>query len=102
MLDNLIFGKLSLNAIPWDDPITLYGAGGFVAVVGVLVISLLTYYKKWSYVWNDWICSVDHKKIGIMYLFLAGLMFYAGHYSSHYDALATSCGSRWSYGVSSS
>lgn len=78
MLEKLIFGKLGLNAIPLHDPITLYGAGGLMAIVAVTVLFSLTYYKKWGYLWNEWICTVDHKKIGIMYFLLAMLMIFRG------------------------
>ena len=78
MLEKLLFGKLSLDAIPFSDPITLYGAGGFIAVVAIVALFSLTYFKKWGYVWKEWICTIDHKKIGIMYLMLAGLMMTRG------------------------
>lgn len=78
MLEKLIFGNLSWNAIPFNDPITLYGAGGFMAIVGLLIFITVTKMGKWGYLWEEWICSVDHKKIGIMYLLLAGLMVTRG------------------------
>lgn len=78
MLSTLLLGKLSMNAIPFDDPITLYGAGGML--VGGLLIALftITYLGKWKYIWSEWICTVDHKKIGIMYVLLAAVMFMRG------------------------
>lgn len=78
MIEKLFLGKLNLNAIPLDDPITLYGAGTIILLGAMTVLGLLTYYKKWSYVWHEWICSVDHKKIGIMYILLAAVMFARG------------------------
>ncbi|MBV53350.1 MAG: cytochrome o ubiquinol oxidase subunit I [Coxiellaceae bacterium] len=74
MLEQLIFGKLSLDALP-DDPITLYGAGSVLFLGLFLVLGSITYFKKWKYVWTEWICTVDHKKIGIMYVMLAFVMF---------------------------
>ncbi len=74
MLEHLIFGKLSLDALP-DDPITLYGAGSVLFLGLFLVLGSITYFGKWKYVWNEWICTVDHKKIGIMYVMLAFVMF---------------------------
>ena len=74
-LYRLFFGKLSLAALP-SDPITLYGAGG-VLILGLLtVLGAITYLKKWNYIWNEWICTVDHKRIGIMYIILAFIMFF--------------------------
>lgn len=77
MIQELFFGKLTLNAIPFDNPIIM-GAGAFMALVAITVFGLITYYKKWTYLWNEWIISVDHKKIGIMYLILAAVMFLRG------------------------
>ena len=78
MLYNLIFGKLTWQAIPFHDPITLYFAGGILLTGMLSVVSVLTYFKKWTYLWNEWICTVDHKKIGIMYIVLAAVMFLRG------------------------
>lgn len=77
MLEQLIFGKLTLEAIPFHSPIIM-GAGAMMALIFIGVVAGITYYKKWAYVWNDWITSVDHKKIGIMYLLLATLMLVRG------------------------
>jgi cytochrome o ubiquinol oxidase subunit I len=75
MLEELILGKLSMEALP-SDPITLYGAGSVLFLGAFSVIGSITYMKKWGYIWTEWICSVDHKKIGIMYMMLAFLMFF--------------------------
>lgn len=47
-----------------------------LAVIGILVG--LTYFKKWGYLWREWLTTVDHKKIGIMYLLSALLMLFRG------------------------
>lgn len=77
MFKELFLGKLTLDAIPLHTPIIL-GADLFMIVTGLIVLALITYYRKWSYVWHDWITSVDHKKIGIMYLLLSGIMLLRG------------------------
>lgn len=77
MFQHLLFGKLSLAAIPFNNPFAM-GAGMFMALVVVVVLGGVTYLKKWSYIWNEWVCSVDHKKIGIMYLILAFVMLLRG------------------------
>ena len=77
MLQKLIFGNLSINAIPFHNPFAM-GAGVFMALAFAGTLVLITYLKKWSVVWNDWVCSVDHKKIGIMYLILASVMILRG------------------------
>jgi len=77
MLTNLIFGNLTLEAIPFHNPIIM-GAGLFMVLIAVGIVGLITYYRKWTYILNDWVFSVDHKKIGIMYLILAFVMLLRG------------------------
>lgn len=77
MLEKLIFGKLSLTAIPIHTPIIM-GAGVFMVLAFVGAMAVITVTKKWSYIWHEWITSVDHKKIGIMYVLLAGVMLLRG------------------------
>ncbi|WP_267256727.1 cytochrome o ubiquinol oxidase subunit I [Coxiella endosymbiont of Ornithodoros maritimus] len=77
MLEKLIFGKLTLDAIPLHTPIIMW-AGVFMAVILVGILVTITITKKWSYIWHEWITSVDHKKIGIMYVLLAGVMLLRG------------------------
>jgi cytochrome o ubiquinol oxidase subunit 1 len=71
-----ILGKLDLNALP-HDPIT---AGGALTVVfgGLAVIVLLTYFKRWKWLWNEWLTSLDPKKIGVMYIIVALVMLLRG------------------------
>lgn len=59
------------------DPLIL-GAQVSIALVSIAVVVLLTYTKKWKWLITEWISSVDHKKIGIMYLVSAVLMFFRG------------------------
>lgn len=77
MLEKLLFGNLTLDAIPWHVPIIM-GAGAFMAVGLVAVLLLITVTHQWKYIWEEWITSVDHKKIGIMYLILAMIMLLRG------------------------
>lgn len=49
--------------------------------IGLTVIGILaglTYFKKWGYLWREWLTTVDHKKIGIMYLLSALVMLFRG------------------------
>jgi cytochrome o ubiquinol oxidase subunit I len=71
-----MFGKLTLEALP-HDPIVI-GATLFIGFVAAIIIFLLTRYKKWTWLWSEWLTSVDHKKIGIMYLILAFVMLLRG------------------------
>ncbi len=77
MLEKLFFGNLTIEAIPYHSAIIM-GAGSLMVIVALTVIGLITYYRKWSYVWHEWLTSVDHKKIGIMYLMLSMLMLLRG------------------------
>ncbi len=72
-----MLGKLSWAAIPFDQPIPLVaGALVVVLIIGVLVWVAL---KGWlPYLWEEWITSVDHKRIGIMYILLAMVMLLRG------------------------
>lgn len=77
MLQQLIFGNLTPAAVPIHTPIIM-GAGVFMALIVLISAGFITYYKKWTWIWKDWLMSVDHKKIGIMYLILALLMLIRG------------------------
>lgn len=77
MLSNIIFGNLTLDAIPYRNPIIM-GAGSMMALVVLAVVGALFYFKKWKWLWSEWLTSVDHKKIGIMYLILAFVMLLRG------------------------
>ncbi|HEY2340748.1 MAG TPA: cbb3-type cytochrome c oxidase subunit I, partial [Steroidobacteraceae bacterium] len=73
----MVLGKLTWEAIPFDEPIPLIsGVGVYVAVLAVLVWAVVKGY--WPYLWREWITSVDHKRIGIMYCLLAGVMLVRG------------------------
>ena len=72
-----MFGKLSLSAIPYDNPITITAVGGAV-LLGLAILGLITYYRKWTYLYKEWLTSLDHKKIGIMYVILALVMLLRG------------------------
>ena len=70
-------GKLSLAAIPYHEPIliaTFIGA----ALAGLAVLGLVTKYRLWGTFWRDWATSIDHKKIGIMYMVLGLVMLLRG------------------------
>jgi cytochrome o ubiquinol oxidase subunit 1 len=72
-----MLGKLSWAAIPLDQPIPLVAAG----VVGLVIAGVLVFItlKGWlPYLWREWITSVDHKRIGVMYVVLAMVMLLRG------------------------
>ena len=72
-----MLGKLTWAAIPFDQPIPL-GASAIVVLVIAGVLAWVTL-KGWvPYLWSEWITSVDHKRIGIMYVVLAMVMLVRG------------------------
>ncbi|MDO1528626.1 cytochrome o ubiquinol oxidase subunit I [Fulvimonas sp. R45] len=72
-----MFGKLSLSAIPFDQPIVM-GTLAAVLVLGAALLGAVTYFGKWGYLWKEWFTTVDHKKIGIMYIIVALVMLLRG------------------------
>ncbi|HXS20736.1 MAG TPA: cytochrome o ubiquinol oxidase subunit I [Steroidobacteraceae bacterium] len=72
-----MLGKLTLAAIPYTNPIVM-GAVVFMVVAAVAVLGAITVLGKWKYLWTEWLTSVDHKKIGAMYIILAGVMLLRG------------------------
>jgi cytochrome o ubiquinol oxidase subunit I len=72
-----LLGKLDWSAIPFDQPIVM-GAAGVVILAIVLVLGWVTLKGYVPYLWREWITSVDHKRIGVMYLVLALLMLLRG------------------------
>ena len=71
-----MFGKLKFTDIP-TDPLILSVVAGMI-LGGVAIVAALTYFKKWGYLWKEWLTSVDHKKIGIMYIIFAMVMLLRG------------------------
>ncbi|MCL6467198.1 MAG: cytochrome o ubiquinol oxidase subunit I, partial [Ralstonia sp.] len=72
-LANMIFGRLTWEAIPYHEPILL-ATFAVVALVGLVLVGALTYFRLWGYLWREWFTSIDHKKIGIMYVVLGIVM----------------------------
>ncbi|HLX52666.1 MAG TPA: cbb3-type cytochrome c oxidase subunit I, partial [Aquella sp.] len=74
---NHILGKLDLSAIPFDEPPAMIAGGGMV-FGAIAVVLLVTYLGKWKWLWKEWLTSVDHKKIGVMYIIVAIIMLLRG------------------------
>jgi len=72
-----LLGKLSWAAIPFNQPIIM-GASAFMGLLVACVLGWVTYRRAWSYLWREWITSVDHKRIGVMYMILGLLMLLRG------------------------
>src|SRR5919205_3578010 len=72
-----IFGKLSWSAIPFQEPIPLVTS--IVVILALAAIAAwITKIKAWPFLWNEYITSTDHKKIGIMYIVLGLVMLVRG------------------------
>src|ERR1700723_1832912 len=72
-----MLGKLSWQAFPFDQPIPMEAS--LLITVGVFaVLGLVTWKGWWPYLWREWLTSVDHKRIGVMYVLLALLMLLRG------------------------
>ena len=76
-LMQLIFGRLSLASLPLHEPIVV---ATFVAVAigGMALLAAVTKYQLWGYLWREWITTIDHKRIGIMYMILGIIMLLRG------------------------
>ncbi len=72
-----IFGRLTLDQLPLHEPIVV-ATFLVVALGGIAVVGAITYFRLWGYLWREWFTSVDHKKIGIMYMALATIMLLRG------------------------
>jgi cytochrome o ubiquinol oxidase subunit I len=72
-----MFGRLTWAAIPFDQPIVM-GTSAAVGVILLTVFLLVTVKGWWPYLWREWITSVDHKRIGVMYMILGLVMLVRG------------------------
>ena len=72
-----IFGRFTLDAIPYHEPILVI-TFLVVASGGLALLGAITYFKLWTYLWREWFTSVDHKKIGVMYVVLGIVMLLRG------------------------
>ncbi|PYE85109.1 cytochrome o ubiquinol oxidase subunit I [Pseudoroseicyclus aestuarii] len=73
---SFLLGRLTWQAIP-HEPIVVVTAI-VVALGGIGLLALLTKFRLWGYLWHEWFTTVDHKKIGIMYMILGTVMLVRG------------------------
>jgi cytochrome o ubiquinol oxidase subunit 1 len=72
-----MLGKLTIDALPFYSGIAIGGA--LITVFGAVgVVALITWLGRWRYLWTEWLTSLDHKKIGVMYVTLALIMMVRG------------------------
>ncbi|MBN9479462.1 MAG: cytochrome o ubiquinol oxidase subunit I [Bordetella sp.] len=72
-----LLGRLNWESLPFHEPI-LVATFAVVVIGGLGVLGLITRYRLWGYLWTEWFTTVDHKKIGIMYMILGLIMFLRG------------------------
>jgi cytochrome o ubiquinol oxidase subunit 1 len=73
----LVFGRLTWESIPFREPILVI-TFAVVALIGLGLVGIATRYRLWGYLWREWFTTVDHKKIGIMYIILGIVMLLRG------------------------
>lgn len=76
-LTKMIFGRLTWESFPIHEPI-LIGTFAVVALLGLGIVGAVTKYKLWGWLWREWFTTIDHKKIGIMYMILGIIMLLRG------------------------
>lgn len=76
-LGKLIFGRLSLESIPYHDPIIVM-TFVMVAIGGIALLVAVSRARLWGYLWREWFTSIDHKRIGVMYIILGIVMLLRG------------------------
>jgi cytochrome o ubiquinol oxidase subunit 1 len=72
-----IFGRFTIDELPLHEPI-LIGTFAVVALGGLSLLAIITKFNLWGYLWKEWFTSVDHKKIGVMYMVLGTVMLLRG------------------------
>ena len=73
---SFLTGRLSPEYLP-TEPATIGAAIG-LPLTALMIVAALTYFKKWTWLWKNWLTSLDAKKIGVMYIIVALLMLLRG------------------------
>lgn len=71
-----MFGRLTVEALKHDW--IEYMAGVSMGLGALFVLALITYLGRWRWLWTEWLTTVDHKKIGIMYIVVSFIMLFKG------------------------
>lgn len=75
-MKEFLLGKLDQDALPHE--LFMYAGTASFVLLGLMIVIVLTKTKRWKWLWNEWLTSVDPKKIGIMYFIAAGFMLLRG------------------------
>jgi cytochrome o ubiquinol oxidase subunit I len=73
-----VFGRLEWESLQFLHEPILFWTFIVVCVLGAAIVGTLSYYRLWGWLWREWLTSVDHKKIGIMYIILGIVMLLRG------------------------
>lgn len=73
---HLLLGKLTWSSLP-HEWFTI-GGTATLTFMAIAAIALMTYLKRWKWLWREWLTSTDPKRIGIMYMIVAALMLFRG------------------------
>src|SRR5579871_2016565 len=72
-----MLGKLSVSQIPLNSPIIMV-AVAFEILAALAVLGFITKKRAWFYLWHEWLTTVDHKRIGVMYIITGLVMLLRG------------------------
>jgi cytochrome aa3-600 menaquinol oxidase subunit 1 len=62
----------------WNEGPLIWASDVLIILTSIGIVAVLTYFKKWRWLWEEWLTTVDHKKIGIMYMIASLLMLFRG------------------------
>ncbi len=70
-------GRLTWSAIPLNQPLPMLASS--IIILGFLAAGVIITRKHWwSALWGEWLTSVDHKRIGVMYVLLGCILLLRG------------------------
>ncbi|MBX6352381.1 MAG: cbb3-type cytochrome c oxidase subunit I, partial [Thermoflavifilum sp.] len=72
------FRQFADTYLMWNEGPLIWGSDALILLTVIGIVAALTYFKKWKWLWKEWITTTDHKRIGIMYLVCALLMLFRG------------------------
>lgn len=72
-----LFGKLGYDALPFYSAVATIGAA-FMVLGFIAIVAFIAWKRGWNFLWQEWLTSLDHKKIGVMYVVLALVMLARG------------------------
>lgn len=73
---SFLLGRLDAHA--FQHSIMTMGGVAMMVFSAILVIALLTYFKRWKWLWQEWLTTTDPKRIGVMYIIAALVMLLRG------------------------